>query len=52
MKSKGLIVLSGGQDSTTAALIAKKECNELHGVTFDYGQKHRIEIKSAKKMQR
>ena len=50
MKSKGLIVLSGGQDSTTAALIAKKECNELHGVTFDYGQKHRIEIKSAKKI--
>ena len=41
---KGLIVLSGGQDSTTAALFARKECKELHGITFDYGQKHRIEI--------
>ena len=47
---KGLIVLSGGQDSTTAALFARKECKELHGITFDYGQKHRIEIKSAKKI--
>ena len=50
MKNKGLVVLSGGQDSTTTALIAKKECKELHGVTFDYGQKHRIEIKSAIKI--
>ena len=50
MKNKGLIVLSGGQDSTTTALIARKEGKELHGVTFDYGQKHRIEIKSALKI--
>jgi len=47
MKNKGLVVLSGGQDSTTTALFARKECKELHGVTFDYGQKHKIEIKSA-----
>ena len=47
MKNKGLVVLSGGQDSTTTTLIAKNECKELHGVTFDYGQKHKIEIKSA-----
>ena len=50
MKNKGLVVLSGGQDSTTTALIARKENKELHGVTFDYGQKHRIEIKSAIKI--
>ena len=50
MKNKGLVVLSGGQDSTTAALIARKECKELHGITFDYGQKHKIEIKSAVKI--
>ena len=47
---KGLIVLSGGQDSTTTALFARKECKELHGITFDYGQKHKIEIKSAIKI--
>ena len=50
MKNKGLVVLSGGQDSTTTALIARKECKELHGITFDYGQKHKIEIKSAIKI--
>ena len=50
MKNKGLVVLSGGQDSTITALIAKKECKELHSVTFDYGQKHKIEINSAKKI--
>ena len=50
MKNKGLVVLSGGQDSTTTALFARKECKELHGVTFDYAQKHKIEIKSAVKI--
>ena len=50
MKNKGLVVLSGGQDSTTTALFARKECKELHGVTFDYGQKHKIEIKFAVKI--
>ena len=49
-KNKGLIILSGGQDSTTTALFARKECKELHGITFDYGQKHKIEIISAKKI--
>ena len=50
MKNKGLIVLSGGQDSATTSLFARQECKELHGVTFDYGQKHKVEIKSAIKL--
>ena len=50
MKNKGLVVLSGGQDSTITALIARKECKKLHGITFDYGQMHKIEIKSAVKI--
>ena len=48
--NKGLVVLSGGQDSTTTALCARKECKEIHAITFDYNQKHKIEINSAKKI--
>ena len=50
MKNNGLVILSGGQDSTTTALFARLECKELHGVTFNYGQKHKIEINSAIKI--
>ncbi|MCF6172997.1 MAG: 7-cyano-7-deazaguanine synthase QueC, partial [Campylobacteraceae bacterium] len=47
---KALIIFSGGQDSTTCLGWAKERFDVVETITFDYGQKHQIEIKQAKKI--
>ncbi|WP_145333494.1 7-cyano-7-deazaguanine synthase QueC [Paenibacillus xylanexedens] len=46
-KEKAVVVFSGGQDSTTCLFWAKQQFAEVEVVTFDYGQRHKLEIKCA-----
>ena len=47
---KALLLLSGGQDSTTCLYWAKKKFSEVYAIGFDYGQKHVKELEQAKKI--
>lgn len=45
---KAIVLLSGGLDSTTALYLAKSQgFDEIYALTFEYGQKHDKELKSA-----
>jgi len=45
-----VVSLSGGMDSSTLLLRALKEYDTVTGISFDYGQKHRIELERAQSL--
>ncbi len=44
---KAICLLSGGLDSSTCLAIAKRDGYDLYALSFDYGQRHAIEIQAA-----
>jgi 7-cyano-7-deazaguanine synthase len=48
MSAHAIVLLSGGLDSSTCLLIAKEEGFEVHALSFDYGQRHRVELERAR----
>lgn len=50
MKKKlAVLSLSGGMDSTSLLIRLLADGNTVHCISFDYGQKHKVELERAKK---
>ncbi len=47
---RAVVLLSGGLDSTTCMAVAKSEGYELYPISFDYSQRHNIELTKAKEV--
>jgi 7-cyano-7-deazaguanine synthase len=47
---RAVVLLSGGIDSTTTLAIAMAEGYEAYALSFDYGQRHQIEVEAARRV--
>jgi len=47
MSKKAIVLLSGGLDSTTTLYYAKSKGYKCYALMFDYGQRHKRELRSA-----
>jgi len=50
MTKKTVILLSGGLDSATTAMIARSKGYDCYAMTFRYGQRHVVELQAAKRV--
>ena len=49
-EKQAVVLLSGGIDSTTTMAIAKSEGFQICALSFDYGQRHKVELNAAKRI--
>lgn len=50
--NQAVILHSGGQDSTTCLVWALKKFKKVYVISFDYGQRHKTELKAARSIAR
>lgn len=47
---RAVVLLSGGQDSATCLFWARQQFEDIAAVSFDYGQRHRVELALAQQL--
>ncbi len=47
---KSVVLVSGGLDSATCCAFARKNGFEIYAMSFSYGQRHHVELESARKV--
>ena len=50
LKRKAVCLLSGGLDSSTCLAYARREGFVCHALSFDYGQRHAVELEAARRV--
>ena len=50
MAIKAVVLLSGGLDSTTTLAYALDQGFDVHAISFNYGQRHSVELQAAKRV--
>ena len=48
--NRAVLLLSGGLDSATTLAIALRDGHEVHALSFDYGQRHQLELNAARRV--
>jgi len=49
-KKRAVVLLSGGLDSATVLAIAREQGYESYALSFDYGQRHKVELNAARRV--
>ena len=47
---KAVCLLSGGLDSATCLALARRDGYQCYALSFDYGQRHRVELEAAERI--